>query len=46
VEYLEIVDPEEIVPVPSIRGEVRIAAALWLGSVRLIDNVAAAPPAQ
>jgi pantoate--beta-alanine ligase len=39
VEYLEIVDPEEIQPVTTIEGPVRIAAAIWLGSTRLIDNV-------
>jgi pantoate--beta-alanine ligase len=44
LEYLEIVDPAEIVPVEAVHGEVRIAAAVWLGPVRLIDNVPAAPP--
>ena len=39
VEYFEVVDPEEIQPVPAITGAVRIAAAIWIGSTRLIDNV-------
>ncbi len=39
VEYLEIVDPESMRPVEEIRGPVRIAAAVWLGETRLIDNV-------
>jgi pantoate--beta-alanine ligase len=39
VEYFEIVDPEVLAPVESINGPVLIAAALWLGSVRLIDNM-------
>lgn len=39
VEYLEIVDPDEMQPVESIAGPVRVAAAVWLGSTRLIDNV-------
>jgi len=39
VEYLEIVDPESMQPVAQIRGPVRIAAAVWVGETRLIDNV-------
>jgi pantoate--beta-alanine ligase len=39
LEYLEIVDPEEMQPVDRIAGPVRVAGALWVGSTRLIDNV-------
>jgi pantoate--beta-alanine ligase len=39
VEYLEIVDPKTMIPVAQITGPVRIAAAVWLGNTRLIDNV-------
>jgi pantoate--beta-alanine ligase len=39
VEYLEVVDPTTFEPVQTITGDVRIAAAVWLGDVRLIDNV-------
>jgi pantoate--beta-alanine ligase len=39
VEYLEVVDPAEMQPVVEIHGPVRIAAAVWLGSTRLIDNI-------
>jgi len=39
VEYLEVVDPTTFEPVQTISGDVRIAAAVWLGDVRLIDNV-------
>lgn len=42
LEYLEVVDPATFQPVERITGEVRIAAAAWLGNVRLIDNVRAA----
>ena len=42
-EYFEIVDPVELQPVPEITGPVRLAAAIWIGKTRLIDNVAAAP---
>ena len=43
VEYFEIVDPEELQPVAEIAGPVLIAAAAWLGTTRLIDNVMARP---
>jgi pantoate--beta-alanine ligase len=39
LEYLEIVDPEEMQPVERIDGPVCIAGALWVGSTRLIDNL-------
>ena len=39
VEYLEIVDPTEIQPLSTISDSVRIAAAVWIGGTRLIDNV-------
>jgi len=42
VEYLEVVDPDRIQLVERIDGPVRVACAAWLGSTRLIDNVAAA----
>jgi pantoate--beta-alanine ligase len=43
VEYLEVVDPVEMQPVDRIAGPVRVAAAVWLGATRLIDNVLAEP---
>ena len=39
VEYLEVVDPEEMQPLASVRGPALIALAAWLGNTRLIDNV-------
>jgi pantoate--beta-alanine ligase len=39
LEYLDIVDPEQIQPVATISGPVLVAGALWLGTTRLIDNV-------
>ena len=39
VEYLEIVDCEEMQPVASISGPVRVAGAIRVGSTRLIDNL-------
>ena len=39
VEYLEVVDPATFQPVETISGDVRIVAAVWLGDVRLIDNI-------
>ncbi|HYR43123.1 MAG TPA: pantoate--beta-alanine ligase, partial [Terriglobia bacterium] len=41
LEYFEIVDPGELQPVSTISGPVRIAAAIWIGATRLLDNVAA-----
>ena len=43
LDYLEVVDPEEMQPVRTIAGPVRIAGALWVGATRLIDNVLCAP---
>src|SRR5262249_40581652 len=39
VEYFEFVDPSELQTVTLISGPVRIAAAIWIGKTRLIDNV-------
>jgi pantoate--beta-alanine ligase len=39
VQYLEVADAATMRPVEKITGPVRIAAAVWLGKVRLIDNV-------
>jgi pantoate--beta-alanine ligase len=39
VDYVDVVDPATMQPVDSILGDVRLAAAVWLGSTRLIDNV-------
>jgi pantoate--beta-alanine ligase len=41
LEYLEVVDPRSMQPVDRMSGPVRIAAAVWLGTTRLIDNVLA-----
>jgi pantoate--beta-alanine ligase len=43
VEYLEIVDTDEMQPVTEITHPVRIAAAMWVGKTRLIDNVLCIP---
>lgn len=43
LDYLEIVDPDTLEPVRSIHGPVRIAAAAFFGSTRLIDNIHAVP---
>lgn len=45
VEYLEIVDPDDMQPVTAITGPVRAAIAAWAGTTRLIDNVLCEPPA-
>src|SRR5262249_23501541 len=38
-EYVEIVDPDELQPLATVTGPVRIAAAVWIGATRLIDNL-------
>ena len=43
LEYLEIVDVDTMQPVIDVDRTVCIAAAMWVGSTRLIDNVLAAP---
>jgi pantoate--beta-alanine ligase len=42
-EYLEIVDPETLVPVAQIDAPVLVAVAARIGRARLIDNVIATP---
>jgi pantoate--beta-alanine ligase len=39
IEYLEIVDQENVQPVSKVAGPVMIAGAIWVGRTRLIDNV-------
>jgi pantoate--beta-alanine ligase len=39
VEYLEVVDARSMQTVEHIAGPVRIAAAVWFGRTRLIDNI-------
>jgi pantoate--beta-alanine ligase len=44
VEYLEIADDAEMQPVECVAGPVRVAAAVWVGGTRLIDNIRSDPP--
>jgi len=39
VQYIQLVDPENLKPVTLIRGTVIIALAAFLGKTRLIDNL-------
>ncbi len=39
IDYAEIVDTEELNPLSSIDGEALIALAVYIGRVRLIDNI-------
>jgi pantoate--beta-alanine ligase len=39
LEYLEVVDPDDMQPVDRISGRVCVAGAMWVGNTRLIDNV-------
>ena len=44
LEYLEVVDPDDMQPVAHVTGPVRVAGALWVGPTRLIDNLLCSPP--
>jgi len=39
IDYVEIVDCEELQPVPRIKGRTLVAVAAYLGRARLIDNI-------
>jgi pantoate--beta-alanine ligase len=39
LEYVEIVDTEELRPLENLAGEVLVAAAVRIGTTRLIDNI-------
>lgn len=39
LEYLEVVDPDNMQPLARVAGPVVVAGALWVGNTRLIDNV-------
>jgi pantoate--beta-alanine ligase len=43
LEYLDVVDPDDMQPVASVGGAVVVAGALWVGATRLIDNVFVPP---
>ena len=38
IDYVELVDADEMVPLEAVRGRVLIAVAGWVGKTRLIDN--------
>ena len=38
IDYVEVVDPEDLSPVGRIEGEALIALAVFIGTTRLIDN--------
>jgi pantothenate synthetase len=39
-----VVDPAELQPVQTIAGPVLVAAAMWVGNTRLIDNLVCGAP--
>src|SRR6202140_3429605 len=43
VDYLEMVDPESLEPVEIISGKVLLVVAAYVGTTRLIDNIALEP---
>ncbi len=42
IDYLRLCDPADLQPTETISGDVRLLAAVHLGAVRLIDNIALA----
>jgi pantoate--beta-alanine ligase len=43
LDYLEVVDADEMQPIETLTGPARIAVAAWVGETRLIDNIAVSP---
>jgi pantoate--beta-alanine ligase len=43
LDYLDVVDPDTLDPVPEIRRETLVAVAAFLGGTRLIDNILLSP---
>ena len=39
IDYISIVDPEDLQDVKKIKGKVLVAVAAWIGATRLIDNI-------
>jgi pantoate--beta-alanine ligase len=39
IDYLEIVDPELLTPIAKIQNQMLVATAVFVGSIRLIDNI-------
>ncbi len=39
IDYIEVVDPESLVPMADIRGTARVCLAVRIGGCRLIDNI-------
>lgn len=39
IDYLAVVDPQDLKPVKKIKGNCLIALAVWVGKTRLIDNM-------
>ncbi len=46
VDYVALVEEEDLRPVERIDGPVLVALAAWLGDTRLIDNVVVRPPSR
>jgi pantoate--beta-alanine ligase len=43
LDYLEVVDPDTLDPVPEIRSRTLVAVAAFVGGTRLIDNILLSP---
>ena len=43
IDYISIVDPDNLKDIKKIKGKILIAAAVWIGDTRLIDNIEVKP---
>lgn len=43
IQYISVVNPEDLQPVDKIRDRVLIALSVWIGKTRLIDNMVIGP---
>ncbi|KPJ58046.1 MAG: pantoate--beta-alanine ligase [Planctomycetes bacterium DG_23] len=43
IDYMVVVDPENLEDIETIEGEVLVALAVWIGKTRLIDNMLISP---
>ena len=46
IDYAEVVDPETLLPLDTVRDGALLAVAAWVGNTRLIDNVVLAASAE
>ncbi len=43
IQYVSIVDPKDLKPIDKIRDKVLVVLSVWIGKIRLIDNIVIGP---